>query len=99
VPATAEASTGALSPDGSATASVPAAGVPALLKFTGTTLEGKAFDGTDLAGSPVVFWFCHPRATSTVVWSGIVPLPYVGLAGAQAQPGAVRVGTEGSGAG
>ena len=60
VATTAEASTGAPSPDGSATASAPAADVPALLRFTGTTLDGKAFDGTSLAGSPVVFWFWAP---------------------------------------
>lgn len=59
-PTTAEASTGAPSPDSSATASAPAADVPALLRFTGTTLQGKAFDGTGLAGSPVVFWFWAP---------------------------------------
>jgi thiol-disulfide isomerase/thioredoxin len=48
------------SPDGSATASVPAADVPALLKFTGTTLQGAAFDGASLAARPVVFWFWAP---------------------------------------
>jgi thiol-disulfide isomerase/thioredoxin len=48
------------SPDGSATASASAADVPALLRFTGTTLEGKAFDGAGLAGRPVVFWFWAP---------------------------------------
>ena len=53
-------STGAPSPDSSGTASAPAADVPALLKFTGTTLNGKAFDGTELAGSPVVLWFWAP---------------------------------------
>ncbi|WP_212988213.1 TlpA family protein disulfide reductase [Actinoplanes auranticolor] len=57
---TAEASAGAPSPDDSPTASGPAADVPALLKFTGTTLEGAAFDGTRLAGGPVVFWFWAP---------------------------------------
>jgi thiol-disulfide isomerase/thioredoxin len=57
---TAATSTGVSSPDSSATASAPVADIPALLKFTGTTLEGKAFDGTELAGSPVVFWFWAP---------------------------------------
>jgi len=59
-PTTATTSTDAPSPGGSATASAPAADVPALLKFTGTTLDGKAFDGTELAGSPVVLWFWAP---------------------------------------
>jgi thiol-disulfide isomerase/thioredoxin len=57
---TSQASTGAPSPAGGATASAPAAEVPALLKFTGTTLGGEAFDGAGLAGSPVVFWFWAP---------------------------------------
>lgn len=52
--------TSAPSPDNGATASAPAADVPALLKFTGTTLDGKAFDGATLAGSPAVFWFWAP---------------------------------------
>jgi cytochrome oxidase Cu insertion factor (SCO1/SenC/PrrC family) len=60
VPTTTEASTGAPAPDDSATASAPAADVPAPLRFTGTTLDGKAFDGKRLAGSPVVFWFWAP---------------------------------------
>jgi thiol-disulfide isomerase/thioredoxin len=50
-------STSAPSPDGSATT---AANVPPVLRFTGTTLDGKAFDGTGLAGSGVVFWFWAP---------------------------------------
>jgi peroxiredoxin len=37
-----------------------AATVPASLKFTATTLEGKAFDGASLAGHPVVLWFWAP---------------------------------------
>jgi thiol-disulfide isomerase/thioredoxin len=59
-PPAADTSAGAPAPDGGATASAPVADVPALLKFTGTTLQGKAFDGTGLAGGPVVFWFWAP---------------------------------------
>src|SRR5687768_12981967 len=60
-PATAP-STGTSSQDATSTttATAPTAGVPALLRFTGTTLQGEAFDGAGLAGSPVVFWFWAP---------------------------------------
>jgi thiol-disulfide isomerase/thioredoxin len=34
--------------------------VPESLKFTGTTLDGKPFDGASLAGHPVVLWFWAP---------------------------------------
>ncbi|MEV0886430.1 redoxin domain-containing protein [Streptomyces microflavus] len=34
--------------------------VPAALKFTGTTVEGKPFDATSLAGKPTVLWFWAP---------------------------------------
>jgi thiol-disulfide isomerase/thioredoxin len=34
--------------------------VPATLKFTGTTLDGKAFDAASLAGRPTVLWFWAP---------------------------------------
>jgi thiol-disulfide isomerase/thioredoxin len=34
--------------------------VPASLRFTATTLDGKAFDGASLAGHPVVLWFWAP---------------------------------------
>jgi thiol-disulfide isomerase/thioredoxin len=42
--------------------SVPAGPVvtPASLKFTGTTLDGKAFDAASLAGRPVILWFWAP---------------------------------------
>ncbi|GAA0470883.1 thiol:disulfide interchange protein [Paractinoplanes deccanensis] len=43
-----------------ATATTATATVPAVLKFTGTTLDGEAFDGATLAGKPVVFWFWAP---------------------------------------
>ncbi len=53
-------SASAPSPNGEVTASGSAADVPAVLRFTGTTLDGKAFDGAGLAGSRVVFWFWAP---------------------------------------
>jgi thiol-disulfide isomerase/thioredoxin len=34
--------------------------VPASLTFTGTTLDGKAFDAATLAGRPVILWFWAP---------------------------------------
>ncbi|PCG86969.1 hypothetical protein CIB93_05345 [Streptomyces sp. WZ.A104] len=36
------------------------ASVPAALKFTGTTVDGKAFDARSLAGKPTVLWFWAP---------------------------------------
>ncbi|MFG2191945.1 redoxin family protein [Streptomyces sp. NPDC048639] len=35
-------------------------GVPATLRFRGTTLDGKSFDGAALAGKPVALWFWAP---------------------------------------
>jgi hypothetical protein len=60
VPTTAVTTTAMPAPGSSATVSEPTATVPALLKFTGTTLRGAAFDGAGLAGRPVVFWFWAP---------------------------------------
>lgn len=34
--------------------------VPAALKFTGTTLDGKAYEGAQLAGKPTALWFWAP---------------------------------------
>jgi thiol-disulfide isomerase/thioredoxin len=34
--------------------------VPANLRFTATTLDGRAFDGASLAGHPTVLWFWAP---------------------------------------
>ncbi|MFE6281169.1 redoxin family protein [Streptomyces sp. NPDC057877] len=34
--------------------------VPESLKFTGTTVDGKPFDGATLAGRPTVLWFWAP---------------------------------------
>ncbi|GAB7037417.1 MULTISPECIES: redoxin family protein [Catenuloplanes] len=38
----------------------PTGPVPELLTFTGTTLDGKTFDGTSLAHRPAVLWFWAP---------------------------------------
>ncbi|MGP3981771.1 redoxin family protein [Streptomyces sp. KR80] len=35
-------------------------GKPQTLQFTGTTLDGKRFDGATLAGKPTVLWFWAP---------------------------------------
>jgi thiol-disulfide isomerase/thioredoxin len=34
--------------------------VPATLRFTGTTVEGRRFDGSSQAGKPVLLWFWAP---------------------------------------
>jgi thiol-disulfide isomerase/thioredoxin len=34
--------------------------VPDTLQFTGTTVEGKRFEGSNLAGEPVLLWFWAP---------------------------------------
>ncbi|WP_026268300.1 redoxin family protein [Micromonospora sp. CNB394] len=52
------ASPSVASPSGPTSAS-PAA-VPAVLSFTGKTLDGTAFDAAALAGRPVVLWFWAP---------------------------------------
>ncbi|MEU4620050.1 redoxin domain-containing protein [Actinoplanes sp. NPDC023801] len=60
-PATTAATTAAApAVSSSAAAPAPAQPVPAVLKFTGTTLDGAAFDGAGLAGKPAVFWFWAP---------------------------------------
>ncbi|HEY0000557.1 MAG TPA: redoxin family protein [Actinoplanes sp.] len=40
--------------------SAPAAAVPATFRFTGTTLDGKAYDASALAGKPAILWFWAP---------------------------------------
>ncbi|MDY7088547.1 MAG: redoxin domain-containing protein [Actinomycetota bacterium] len=50
---------GSAAPAGSSTAT-PAQQTPAVLGFTGKTLDGTAFDGTALTGKPVLFWFWAP---------------------------------------
>ena len=44
---------------GSQSAAAPVV-VPASLKFTGTTLDGKAFDAATMAGKPTILWFWAP---------------------------------------
>ncbi|WP_433114645.1 thioredoxin-like domain-containing protein [Micromonospora sp. CA-246542] len=70
--------------------SAPAAPVPDTLRFTGTTLAGGAFDGTRLAGRPVVLWFwapwCATCASQAWTVAEIAPkyretVPIVGVAG------------------
>jgi thiol-disulfide isomerase/thioredoxin len=58
---TAATVTGSATPAGpSVTVTTSTQQVPALLRFTGTTLDGAAFDGAALTGKPVVFWFWAP---------------------------------------
>src|SRR3712207_1683665 len=38
----------------------PPAVVPEILKFKGTTVDGKPFDGASVAGKPVLLWFWAP---------------------------------------
>jgi peroxiredoxin len=47
-------------PPATAATNKPPAAVPAALKFTSTTVEGKPFDGATLAGKPTVLWFWAP---------------------------------------
>ncbi|WP_247684021.1 redoxin domain-containing protein [Micromonospora sp. D93] len=89
----APASTGAPpAPTGSATGGPPAAPaqVPDVLRFTGTTLGGAAFDAAQLAGKPVVLWFwapwCATCASQAWTVAEIAPkyrdtVPIVGVAG------------------
>ncbi|MCG5445290.1 redoxin domain-containing protein [Micromonospora sp. NIE79] len=87
------ASTGAPpTPTGTATGGPPAAPaqVPAVLRFTGTTLGGAAFDAAQLAGKPVVLWFwapwCATCASQAWTVAEIEPryrdtVPIIGVAG------------------
>lgn len=60
-PATVTASTTVTAPSaGVSTTAEPVAATPEVLRFTGTTLDGAAFDGAGLTGKPVVFWFWAP---------------------------------------
>ncbi|WFF00819.1 redoxin family protein [Micromonospora sp. WMMD964] len=67
-----------------------AAQVPDVLRFTGTTLTGAAFDAAQLAGKPVVLWFwapwCATCASQAWTVAEIAPkyrdtVPIVGVAG------------------
>lgn len=89
--AAAPAPTGAApTPTGAATGGPPAAQVPDVLRFTGTTLGGEAFDAAQLAGKPVVLWFwapwCATCASQAWTVAEIAPryrdtVPIVGVAG------------------
>lgn len=79
-------------PAASATGSPSAAPapVPDVLRFSGTTLTGGAFDATRLAGRPVVLWFwapwCATCASQAWTVAEIAPkyrdtVPIVGVAG------------------
>ncbi len=45
---------------GAGPGSSPSTQVPAVLDFSGVTVDGEQFEGADLAGSPVVLWFWAP---------------------------------------
>ncbi|GAB3860913.1 hypothetical protein GCM10029963_64600 [Micromonospora andamanensis] len=81
---------------GPASAASPSAGpaspvpVPDTLRFSGTTLDGAAFDAATLAGRPVVLWFwapwCATCASQAWTIAEIEPgfrekVPIIGVAG------------------
>ncbi|WP_433311549.1 redoxin family protein [Micromonospora sp. CA-269861] len=79
-------------PTSAVTGTPPAAPaqVPDVLRFTGTTLGGAAFDAAQLAGKPVVLWFwapwCATCASQAWTVAEIAPryrdtVPIVGVAG------------------
>lgn len=64
--------------------------VPDILRFTGTTLTGAAFDAAQLAGKPVVLWFwapwCATCASQAWTVAEVAPryrdtVPIIGVAG------------------
>nr|WP_308129352.1 redoxin domain-containing protein [Actinoplanes polyasparticus] len=58
-PSTAAAPAPSVSASSGATQAPPVT-VPATLKFSGKTLDGKPFDATTLAGKPTILWFWAP---------------------------------------
>lgn len=50
----------ATSPTAKPSKSAEPAEVPANVRFSGTTVDGKAFDGASLQGKPVLIWFWAP---------------------------------------
>ncbi|MFI5838308.1 redoxin family protein [Catenuloplanes sp. NPDC051500] len=69
---------------------VPTGPVPELLTFTGTTLDGKTFDGASLAHKPAVLWFWAPWCATCASQSWAVAeeapryagrVPIIGVAG------------------
>ncbi|MGC5309201.1 TlpA family protein disulfide reductase [Micromonospora zamorensis] len=93
VAGSAPASTGsATTPTGAPLGAPPAAPaqVPDILRFTGTTLTGAAFDAAQLAGKPVVLWFwapwCATCASQAWTVAEVAPryrdtVPIIGVAG------------------
>ncbi|MDR7278041.1 redoxin family protein [Catenuloplanes atrovinosus] len=68
----------------------PTGPVPELLRFTGTTLDGRTFDGTSLAHKPAVLWFWAPWCATCAGQGWIIAeqapryagrVPIVGVAG------------------
>ena len=59
-PAAAAQPADAAQPAGAAQAAGAPAVVPASLKFTGQTLDGKSFDAATMAGKPTILWFWAP---------------------------------------
>ncbi|MEV2238736.1 redoxin family protein [Micromonospora sp. NPDC049891] len=83
----ASATADATSPSAGPASPVP---VPDTLRFTGTTLDGAAFDAATLAGRPVVLWFwapwCATCASQAWTIAEIEPgfrqsVPIIGVAG------------------
>jgi len=69
-PSRADASSEAASEEAAATEAGGAeeedVGVPELLQFEATTLDGAAFDGSSLVGKPTVLWFWAPWCTTCI---------------------------------
>ncbi|WCN80209.1 TlpA family protein disulfide reductase [Micromonospora sp. LH3U1] len=92
-PATTGATPEATAPATATPAGSPSAApaqVPDILRFTGTTLTGAAFDAAQFAGRPVVLWFwapwCATCASQAWTVAEIAPqyrdtVPIVGVAG------------------
>jgi peroxiredoxin len=57
VPTSAEPSPSRSTATAAPTKKIP---VPDTLKFSATTVDGRAFEGASLAGKPVLFWFWAP---------------------------------------
>jgi len=57
---------------GGSPAAAPAAAASGVLAFTGTTLDGAAFDGAALAGKPTVLWFWAPWCATCAAQAGSV---------------------------
>ncbi|GID29634.1 TlpA family protein disulfide reductase [Paractinoplanes brasiliensis] len=60
IPSPGSSSSAGSASGGSSTPDKSKISVPAALKFSGKTLDGKAFDATTLAGKPTILWFWAP---------------------------------------